>query len=444
MRRIFFALILLCGVSFFNFVSAASEPVTLFKNVRIFDGKSASLTPARQVLIRGNRIEQIAVGEITVEISEYDTVIEGAGRTLMPGLIDSHVHLAMSDISMPRLMTGDANYATLVSAKAAERMLLRGFTSARDASGPVFGLKQAIDEGVVPGPRIWPSGPMISQTSGHGDFRTLHDIPAAENDLHFTERLGYAAIADGQAQVLRRVREQLMQGASQIKLAAGGGVSSFYDPIDVAQYTESELRAAVEAAEAWGTYVMVHAYTPKAIKIAIQAGVKNIEHGQLANEEAIRLMAEKGIWLGIQPFLGDPDPHFPEGSAGYLKKQMVATGTDNAIKLAKKHKVRLAWGTDILFSANEAKAQNDRLAVMQRWFKPSEVMRLATSTNAELLALSGPRNPYPGKLGVVEEGALADLLLVDGNPLENIELIKNPERNFVVIMKDGRIYKNSL
>jgi len=249
-------------------------------------------------------------------------------------------------------------------------------------------------------------------------------------------------IADDPHEVRKRVREQLMLGASHIKLDAGGGVASEYDPIDVTQYTEAEFRAAVEAAENWGTYVTVHAYTPRAIKAAIAAGVMCIEHGQLMDEATAKLMAEKGVWLSIQPFLDNEftNPQAtPEANARALQ---VYAGTDNAYKLAKKYKLKTAWGTDILFDSKATANQGAQLATLVRWYTPAEVLKMATGANAELLALSGPRNPYPGKLGIVEEGALADLLLVDGDPIASIKLIAAPAKNFVVIMKDGKLFKS--
>jgi imidazolonepropionase-like amidohydrolase len=263
--------------------------------------------------------------------------------------------------------------------------------------------------------------------------------------LSHSEQMGAAAIADSPDEVRLRAREQLMKGATQIKLMAGGGVASPYDPLDVAQYTEAEFRAAVEAAENWGTYVTVHAYTPKAIRTAIAGGVKCIEHGQLADEATAKLMAEKGIWWSLQPFLDDEDANpQPPGSINRQKQLEMSAGTDTAYQLAKKYKVKTAWGTDTLFDAKLATRQGAQLAKMVRWYTPSEVLKMATADNAELLAMAGPRNPYPGKLGVVEEGALADLLLVDGDPVANIKLIEDPAKNLVVIMKDGKIYKNTL
>ena len=421
---------------------AAAPALTLFQNVRIFDGKSAALSPPSNVLVKGNVIESISTAPIVADPAA--TVIAGGGRTLMPGLIDAHVHMAMSTVPQLLLVTADSNYTMLRQGKSAGEMLMRGFTSGRDVGGNTFGLKRSIDEGHLVGPRIWPSGAFISQTSGHGDFRQIHDLPRAPGDqLHFTERLGMTGVADGTDEVLRRVREQLMRGASHIKLMAGGGVSSDFDPLDVSQYTEAEIRAAVEAAEDWGTYVTVHAYTPRAIQKAIRAGVKCIEHGNLADEATARMMAEKGVWWSLQPFLDDEDAiPFREGSANRKKQIQMTAGTDTAYRLAKQYKVKTAWGTDTLFDPKLATRQGAQLAKLVRWYSPAEVLKMATADNAEVLALSGPRNPYPGKLGVVEQGALADLLLVDGDPLANIKLIEDPDKNFKVIMKDGKIYKN--
>jgi imidazolonepropionase-like amidohydrolase len=234
-----------------------------------------------------------------------------------------------------------------------------------------------------------------------------------------------------------------MKGASQVKLMAGGGVTSVYDPLDVAQYTEPEIHAAVLAADNWGTYVTVHAYTPKAIQTAIAAGVRCIDHGQLADDASAKLMAEKGIWWSLQPFLdADDESAVLPNPANQAKRLQMRAGIDTAYKLAKKYKIKTAWGTDTLFDAKLATRQGAQLTTLVRWYTPSEVLKMATADNAELLALSGPRNPYPGKLGVVEEGALADLLLVDGDPVADIKLIEDPGKNFVVIMKDGVIYKN--
>jgi imidazolonepropionase-like amidohydrolase len=433
--------------SFSAVAMAQSLPSTtvLFDNVHVFDSKSGSLTAPTNVLVVGNKIAKISASPIPTNRSAATTIIEGGGRTLMPGLIDAHTHILMESIPMSVAMTADIGYVNLVGAKTANEMLMRGFTSIRDLGGPSFSLKRAIDEGLIPGPRIYPSGAFISQTSGHGDFRMLYELPRTIGaPPSHMEQIGVAAIADSPDEVRLRARENLMKGASQIKLMAGGGIASPYDPLDVAQYTEAEIRAAVEAADNWGTYVTVHAYTPKAIQTAIAAGVKCIDHGQLADDATAKLMADKSIWWSLQPFLDDEDANpQPEGSPNRAKQLEMSAGTDTAYKLAKKYKIKTAWGTDTLFDAKLASRRGNQLTKMVRWYSPAEVLKMATVDNAELLALSGPRNPYPGKLGVVEEGALADLLLVDGDPVTNIKLIEDPSKNFVVIMKDGKIYKNT-
>jgi imidazolonepropionase-like amidohydrolase len=227
----------------------------------------------------------------------------------MPGFIDAHVHVMFNRLPQVALLISDIGFVNLTSGKAATGMLMRVYTSVRDLGGPSFGLKKAIDLDIVFGPRIWPSGAMISQSGGRGDFRLPTDLPAAPDSFTYSERIGAAEIADDAATVRRRVREQLALGASQIKLMAGGGVASSYDPLDVTQYTVQELRAAVEATENWGTYVTVHAYTPRAVRQAIEAGVKCIDHGQLLGDATVKLMAEKGIWWSLQPFTDDrPSP----------------------------------------------------------------------------------------------------------------------------------------
>lgn len=417
----------------------AAAPEFLFRNVRVFDGKSDTLSAPTSVLVRGNRIAEIG-GSVQ---SSGATIIDGAGRTLMPGLIDAHVHIMMDGLSQIGLLTSDVGFVNLVAAKQSTAMLMRGYTAVRDMGGPSFGLKRAIDMGIVAGPRIWPSGAMISQSGGHGDFRLPNDLPAPPDSFTYTERVNASAIADDPGMVRKRAREQLALGASQVKLMAGGGVSSSFDPIDVTQYTTEEMRAAVEAAENWNTYVAVHAYTPRAVRQAIEAGVKCIEHGQLLDEPTVKLMADKSIWWSLQPFTDDRPSAFPEGSASRIKQRQIFKGTDTAYALAKKYKVKTAWGTDLLFDPANAAAQTKLLTLMVRWYTPAEVLKMVTGANGELLALSGPRAPYQGKLGVIEPDALADLLLVNGDPIANIKLLEDADANLVVIMKDGKIYKNT-
>jgi imidazolonepropionase-like amidohydrolase len=424
---------------------ATSGSEIVFHNVRVFDGRSDRLSEPSDVLVSGNVIRSISAPSTHDERDPHRLVIDGGGRVLMPGLIDMHAHIAFATLPLTAAMLAGADYLAIRGSVAATEMLMRGFTSARDCGGPVFGIKQAIDQGLLPGPRIWPSGAMISQTSGHGDFRMPYEIPRGTCGwLSRSELVGAAAIADGVDEVLRAVREQLRGGASQIKMMAGGGVASPYDPIDATQYTEAELHAGVEAAENWGTYVMVHAYTPRSVQQALRAGVRCIEHGHLLDEETVGLIAEHDVWWSVQPFLDDEDAVPLPNPASRAKFEEVVRGTDRAYELAQRHSVKLAWGTDTLFDAKLATRQGAQLAKMTRWFSPAQALTMATSTNADLLAMSAPRNPYPGQLGVVTDGALADLLLIDGNPLENLDLLATPDTSLAVIMKDGVVYKNLL
>jgi imidazolonepropionase-like amidohydrolase len=415
-----------------------------FRNVRIFDGHGDRLSAPSNVLVRGNRIEMISTEVLPTEPGSDTTVIDGGGRTLMPGLIDNHWHTMFVRPSPAQVMTSGAGYVNLVAGAEAHDTLMRGFTTVRDLGGPSFDLKRAIDEGVIDGPRIFPSGAMITVTSGHGDFRTPADLPRNPGSLSHQEEMGASAVADSPDEVRLRTREQLFQGASQIKLTAGGGVSSPNSPLDVITFTEPELQAAVEAARNWGTYVTVHAYTPATIQQAIRAGVTCIEHGHLMDDATAKQMADKGIWLSTQPIAPEMIGAFPPGSEEAGKAKEIVAGVDNVYELVRKYHLKTAFGTDILFSPQLALKQGALLAGLGRWFSPAEALTMATGTNADLLAMSGERSPYTGKLGVVEQGALADLLLVDGDPLSNLQLVADPGRYFKIIMKDGKIYKNAL
>jgi imidazolonepropionase-like amidohydrolase len=251
-------------------------------------------------------------------------------------------------------------------------------------------------------------------------------------------------IADGEAEVLRRVREQLMLGASQIKMLAGGGVASLYDPLDSMQFSERELRSGVEAAADWNTYVMAHVYTSKGIKRAIKAGVKSIEHGQLADEECVRMMKGEGVWWSLQPFLQDEDSNVYPDAARRESQRQVAQGTVRAYELAQKHGIKTGWGTDILFNPKNTPTQGRQLAKLTRFYDPLTLLAQATATNGELLALSGERNPYPHALGRIAPGAYADLLVADGDPAVNLDFLGDPQRNLRLIMKDGKVHKNTL
>ena len=416
----------------------------LFENVRIFDGTSKKLSAPANVLVMGNLIQTISTLPIAAPAGTTLTRVAGGGRTLMPGLIDNHVHVLLSTTSQAELLDPKMTPAMLQerATAEAERTLLRGFTAVRDMGGPMLASRPSIDKGELPGPRIYPSGAMVSQTSGHGDSRHPHERSRRFfGEVSRGEQLGANFIADGRDEVLTATRENLRAGATQIKVMAGGGAASAYDPLDVTQYTLDEMKAAVEAAADWGTYVTVHAYTPRAVRRALDAGVKSIEHGQLLHEATMKLLAKKGVWLSLQA-LDEAPPTAP--AATRAKKHTVVEGTDNAFKWARKYGVKLAWGTDFLFDPAQNVKQNADILKLKQWMGAAEILKLVTHDNAQLLALSGPRNPYPGKLGVVKEGALADLLLVDGDPIANLDLISDPAKNFVVILKDGKTYKNTL
>ncbi len=370
--------------------------VTLFQNVQVFDGKSTTLSGPRHVLVRGNKIERISTSPIPTDRSATTTLIDGGGRTLMPGLIDAHWHTMLVRPTIPALLGGDIGHLNLVAGAEATDTLMRGFTTVRDVGGPSFGLKRAIDEGTVVGPRIYPSGAMITITSGHGDFRQPFEVPRTlGTPLSRGELLGAAMIADSPDEVRVRVREQLMQGASQIKLTAGGGVASPHSPLDASTFTEAELRAAVEAAGNWGTYVTVHAYTSESVRRAIAAGVKCIEHGHLMDEATAKLIAEKGIWLSMQALPDELAEVFPPGSFEREKAMEVFAGTDKTYKLAKKYKIKTAWGTDILFSPQLARIHGTLLTKLVQWYTPAETLVMATGNECPAVGAVGETKSVP-------------------------------------------------
>ena len=419
-----------------------AESVTLITNARIFDGVNEKLIDG-DVLIENNLIKQVG-GDIAAPSGA--TVIDAGGRTVIPGLIDMHWHMALAELPMTFLLSGDAYEVGIRSTLASPKTLMRGFTTVRDMGGSVFSLKKLIDQGLVVGPRILPSGPMISQTGGHFDYRLPNQIPDREGIIDYWGRVGMNAIADGPHETRKRTREAFMLGASQIKIAGGGGVASTYDPIDVRQYSLEEMKAIVDVAESYNSYVAAHIFTDDAIQMAVKAGVKSIEHGHLmSGRETLKMMKDNGVWLSIQPVLNDEDAEeFPNPESN-RKFAEVTKGTDEIYTLAKKMGVNIAFGTDLFMSAESAAKQGKLLAKLSRWFTPYEALKMATSDNAKLLELSGPRHPYQeGPLGVIKEGAYADMIIVDGNPLEDLNLVADPENNFVVIMKDGRVYKNTL
>ena len=319
-------------------------------------------------------------------------------------------------------------------------MLMSGFTSIRDMGGNVFQIKRDVDAGKAKGPRIYPSGTMVSQTAGHGDFNPQDPnvLPRSlGGPLSLGEVIRFSTLADGRDQVLSAVRFNLRNGATQIKVATGGGgVASPSDPLEVQEYTFDEIKAGSD----YGTYVAVHAYNPTSVRRSVEAGVKSIEHGQLLDEATVIYLKNKGVWLSTQVF-----DEFGDGFNNLQKEKEHETvvGESKVFKWALKHNVNIAWGTDLFFEVNGVH-QNIQLAKLKQWMTPARALKMATHDNAQLLALSGSRNPYPNKFGVVQEGAYADLLLVDGDPTVDLDIVADPNKNFRIIMKDGKIYKNTL
>jgi len=435
-------------------ISAENKPLpqTLFTNVNIFDGKNDKLAMDMNVLVEGNLIKQ--VGE-NVKGRDDAKIIDGDGRTLMPGLHDMHTHIGIFRPVAGDLRTDMSPFLVgAVAAARVEGMLLNGFTTIRDIGGPAKFIQRAIDAGVVPGPRMYPSEGFITQTAGHGDFRNRNDPHPNRYDgpYNYVDEY-YSCIADGEAEIRRCVREQLGLGATQIKIFTGGGVASEKDPLHSVQYTPSEIRIAVETAAQWKTYVAAHAFTDESIRIAVENGVQVIEHGPLMSEESAKLMAEKGTFLvpSVAAVLGLDMENFKKISspATYAKGQQLVDGVPKEMEYVVKHGVKLVFGTDLLSDWENAveydKDANLEFKWLAKFMSNVEVLKMATSNAAELARLSGPNNPYQdGPTGVIEEGAYADILLVNGNPLEDIEVMTSPDENFDLIMKDGVIYKNTL
>lgn len=425
-----------------GFAQAGGKPTrTLLRKARLFDSKAGVVTDNVQVLVVNNQIA--GIDRTNAPPPEDATVLDCRNGVIIPGLIDAHWHTIFAAVPLNLLLGGDPGIIYAASTAEADRTLMRGFTTVRDLGGPVFSFKQAIDAGMIPGPRIYPSGAMITTSGGHGDLRLPNEIPRNGGKLSGGELLGGSAIVDGIDELKLRIREQLLQGASQIKLVGSGGVSSPRSPLDMTTFSEEDLRAAVSVAEDWNTYIAIHAYTPRAVQRALKAGVTCIEHAHLMDEETAVMIAEKGAWLSMQPFLTMEDASSQSGP-GLERIQQLFAGTPRVYQFARKHGIKTAWGSDVLFSPELGPRQNIMLTHLSNWYRNAEVLQMATSGNAELLGLSNLRNPYPGKIGVIEDGALADLLVVDGNPVDDIKLLENPQKNFTVIMKDGRVHKNTL
>jgi len=413
-------------------------------NGNVFDGNHEQLKMHAHVIIEDNMVTEITGDEISLE--QFDEVIDAGGRTVIPGLVDAHVHLALTGggAEMERMR---ADETAIRACKNAEEMLMRGFTTVRDAGGMVWGLKHCIDTGYTTGPRIFPSHSGIGQTSGHCDNRpgpahqrtlTGYMSPVMDNKVWI--------LADGVDEVLKATRDQLFLGASQIKLFLGGGIASVFDPLFTVQYTPEEIRAAVQAAKDYGTYVMAHLYTCESMQRAVRAGVMSLEHTQLMDDETARMIQDNGVWVCPCPtFAEDSMMDFIVSEDMVKKYGIVRQGVKTQTELIIKYGLNMVFGTDM--ATNKYFCEENQLKAFSAFgerFGSFEGLRSATGRAHDLFKLSTYRNPYPeGKLGVLEEGSFADLLIVDGNPVENLELLTD-KANMRVIMKDGVVYKNTL
>jgi imidazolonepropionase-like amidohydrolase len=406
----------------------------LFENARLLDVEAGALREGVSVLVEGERIREVSA--LPIAASEARRVDLG-GRTLMPGLIDAHVHCAITTMNLAAMTSRPITLVAHEAGRILERMLRRGFTTVRDAGGADFGLAQAVERGLVEGPRLFFSGRVLSQTGGHGDFAPREDAPRlCACQIHTT---GFAHVADGVPAVRKAAREELRRGATQVKIMASGGVASPSDPIWNLQYSAEEMRAIVEEAEGWRTYAMAHAYTPEAIRRAVDAGVRTIEHGNLIDRASAAKMRAKGAYLVptlVTYFAIDELGRklgFPAVSQAKVKDVLDAGLA--SLEIAREAGVPIGFGTDLLGETHDQ--QSREFEIRARVLSPAEVIRSATWVNAEILNRRG-------ELGVVAPGALADLLVVDGDPLANLGLLAEPEKHLAAIVKGGRFVRDRL
>jgi imidazolonepropionase-like amidohydrolase len=406
----------------------------LFCNASLLDLDDACTLPGHSVLVEGERIAEVREGEIRApEARRFDL----GGRTLMPGLIDAHVHVAITTMNLAAMTQRPTTLVALECARVLEAMLRRGFTSVRDAGGADWGLAEAVERGLVAGPRLFFSGRVLSQTGGHGDFASREGEPTlCACQIRTT---GFSHVADGVAAVRKAAREELRRGAHQVKIMASGGVASPSDPIWNLQYSAEEMSAIVEEARGWRTYAMAHAYTPEAITRAVEAGVRSIEHGNLIDVDTARRLQRAGGYLVptlVTYFAIDElgrALHFPEASQRKVKDVLDAGLA--SLEIARGAGVPMGFGTDLLGETHDQ--QSREFAIRARVLPPAEILRSATQVNAEILQRGG-------ELGVVAPGALADLIVVDGDPLRELSLLEGQGEHLPLVMKGGQLAVNRL
>ena len=406
---------------------------TAIVNARVFDSVTGLLIEASSVVIEGERCVEVTREPRTFADTQ---VIDAAGRVVLPGLIDAHVHVTAVSHDALRMAMQPPSLITAQSKGVLEGMLMRGFTSVRDACGADFGLQEAVARGLFNGPRLFIAGWPITQTGGHADVR-----PQGAREMICTcAGLGlFGAIADGVGEVRRAVREQVRNGANQIKVMAGGGVASPTDPIDGTQYSMEELRAICEEAQAANLYVMAHAYSPRAVTRAVQAGVRSIEHGNLIDEATAKVMKQEGVWLvptlATYAALGDEGQKLGWSAAMLEKLERVRDQGIEAIRIAKAHGVPIAFGTDLLGVMHER--QSEEFLLRRAALSPVEILQGATISAARLMG-------QEGRIGSLVPGAWADLLIVEGDPTRDVSVLSRPEVSLKVVMKAGKVFRNTL
>jgi imidazolonepropionase-like amidohydrolase len=406
---------------------------TLITNCRPFDSTRGTLGPLSTIVIEGDRIVETVAEPRSADSA---TLIDAGGRVAVPGLIDAHVHVTAVSHDIWRMAATPPSLITAQTKPILEGMLQRGFTTVRDAAGADFGLQLAVERGLFVGPRLHIAGRPLTQTGGHADVR-----PQGVQELVCScAGLGlFGAIADGDAEVRRAVREQVRNGANQIKIMAGGGVASPTDPIDGTQYSLAELAAICEEAEAANTYVMAHAYSPRAITRAVRSGVRSIEHGNLLDEDSARVMKEEGAFLVptlvTYAALGDEGVKLGWSPAMLAKLDRVRHRGVESIAIAKAAGVPIAFGSDLLGHMHDR--QNGEFALRAPVQTPAEILQGATSVAARLLRAEG-------QIGTLDAGALADLLLVDGDPTVSVDLWADPVHSIRLLMQGGRVLRSRL
>lgn len=415
---------------------------TLIKNVNIFDGENEKLLMGQDVLVEANLIKKIGKG---LKADKDASVIDGGGRTLMPGLIDMHTHLMFRYGARVMRTDFDAQASGAAAMETLQLYMQMGYTTVRDVGGNSLGLAKNIAEGRLNGSRIYSSGGAISAISGHNDLAMFSEQPG--EDVY--SRRGDTNIITGPIEAREATRKLLRGGASQIKIMVGGGVASDFDPLDANTMTEDEIRSIVEAAADFGTYACAHAYTDASVNRLLDAGGRCIEHGFLVSEKTIKRMKKLGAVMSLQPYAGYEIFKEPEKLVGFneeniRKARRVRDGADNMLKLVAKHKVDTFAGAD-LWQEGIITHTPDDMVLRKRWFKDVEILRQNTSSAARWLAKSGTKNPYrEGPLGVIKEGAYADMLLVEGDPVKDVTIMADWKNNLKVIMKDGKVFKNTL